>query len=653
MSTPAQTVRRLDPVLVDRIAAGEVVERPASAVKELIENAIDAGARAIEVTVEAGGRRLIRVVDDGRGMSPDDLELAVERHATSKLPGGDLTAIDTLGFRGEALPSIGAVSRLTLVTRAPEAEAGASLTVAAGLKGPVRPAPAQRGTRIEVTELFAATPARLKFLKSDRAENAAIAESLRRLAVTQPGIRFTLRADAGQPLVLPAETGPEAGLRRLAAVLGPDFAANALPVSLAREGFAVIGHVGLPTYHRGAANHIHLAVNGRPVRDRLLLGAVRGAYADTLASDRHPVLGLTILCDPEHVDVNVHPAKTEVRFREPGLVRALVVSAIHDALRRGGVRSATTGAARTLDALRPAGPGLAIHTGAAVPSLFQPSRPSPFAVGVPSVAAPPGYRRSDSWRPAPVPDPAAFDPMGEGGFGEAAQAVFERPGSSPDAAAPPQADIRPLAEPAEARDHPLGAARAQIHETYILAQTRDGLVIVDQHAAHERLVYERMKAERAAGGIARQGLLIPDVVEMSPEEADRLVAAAPDLDRLGLAVEAFGPGAVLVREVPAALVGASVRDLVTDILDALASSGDEEGGAPAAEGGPLGRRLDAVLSRMSCHGSVRAGRRLRPEEMNALLRAMEATPNSGQCNHGRPTSIELKLSDIERLFGRR
>ncbi len=410
------------------------------------------------------------------------------------------------------------------------------------------------------------------------------------------------------------------------------------------------GHVGLPTYHRGAAGYIHLVVNGRPVRDRLLLGAVRAAYADTLASDRHPVLGLAIACDPDLVDVNVHPAKTEVRFREPGLVRALVVSAIHDALRRGGARSATTGASRTLDALRPAGPALATHTGAAAPSLFRSARPSFFPAGTPSVAAPSGYRRTESWRPAPEPAEAA-PVFGEPeGFGEAAQAPFEGPA---DLAAPPQADVRLAPEAAEAVDHPLGAARAQIHETYILAQTRDGLVIVDQHAAHERLVYERMKAERARGGIARQGLLIPDVVEMSPDAAERLVAAAPDLDRLGLSIEAFGTGAVLVREVPAALIGASIRDLVTDILDALEASGDEEGGAPATEGGPLGRRLDAVLSRMSCHGSVRAGRRLRPEEMNALLREMEATPNSGQCNHGRPTSIELKLSDIERLFGRR
>ncbi|MDP4026287.1 DNA mismatch repair endonuclease MutL [Methylobacterium sp. NEAU 140] len=648
MSAPDRTadraaapVRRLDAVLVDRIAAGEVVERPASAVKELVENAIDAGAGTVDVTVEGGGRRLIRVVDDGRGMSPEDLALAVERHATSKLPGGDLAAIDTLGFRGEALPSIGAVSRLAITTRAAGAEAGASLVVAAGAKGPVRPAPAARGTRIEVTELFAATPARLKFLKSDRAENAAIGETLRRLAVASPGIRFTLRTEAGQPLVLPAETGPEGLLRRLAAVLGPDFAANALPVALAREGFSVSGHAGLPTYHRGSAGHIHLVVNGRPVRDRLLLGAVRGAYADTLASDRHPVLGLVIACEPDRVDVNVHPAKTEVRFREPGLVRALVVSAIHDAIGRGGVRAATTGAARALDALRPTAPPLSTHTGAAAPGLFRPARDRFFAPGTPSVAAPPGFFGQAPARP---PEPAAAP-----GFGEAVQAVLERPPEM----APPQADARAAETEAAALDHPLGAARAQIHETYILAQTRDGLVIVDQHAAHERLVYERLKAERAAGGIARQGLLIPDVVEMAPEAAERLAACAPDLERLGLSLEPFGPGAVLVRAVPAALSGASIRDLVTDILDALDASGLEEGGAPAAETGPLGRRLDAVLSRMSCHGSIRAGRRLRPEEMNALLRQMEATPNSGQCNHGRPTSIALKLADIERLFGRR
>ncbi|TXN82394.1 MULTISPECIES: DNA mismatch repair endonuclease MutL [Methylobacterium] len=664
MSAPAP-VRRLDPVLVDRIAAGEVVERPASAVKELVENAIDAGARSVAVTIEAGGRRLIRVVDDGAGMSADDLVLAVERHATSKLPGGDLTRIDTLGFRGEALPSIGAVSRLSITTRTAEAESGAALVVEAGLRGAVRPAPAARGTRIEVTDLFSATPARLKFLKSDRAESAAVSDILRRLAVAQPAIRFTLTSEGGTPLVLPALAGagpddPAANLARLAQVLGSDFSENALPVAMAREGFSLTGHVGLPTFHRGAANHIHFTVNGRPVRDRLLLGAVRGAYADTLRSDRHPVLGLAIACEPGLVDVNVHPAKTEVRFRDPGLVRALVVSAIHEALRRGGVRASTGVAARTLDALRPSG-GLPLtqhaltqhaltqHGGAASPSLFQAARTGAFRPGIPSVAAPSGFHR-------PASDPAY-------GFGEAAQAAFEPASDLSDPMAglaeptadlaPPAADLRSLDAAEDALDHPLGAARAQLHETYIVAQTRDGVVIVDQHAAHERLVYERMKRERASGGILRQGLLIPDVIEMAPEAAERLAAAAPELERLGLTLEGFGPGAVLVRAVPAALAGASVRDLVADILDALDASGVEEGGAGALEDGPLGRRLDAVLSRMSCHGSIRAGRRLRPEEMNALLRAMEATPNSGQCNHGRPTYVALGRHDIERLFGRR
>lgn len=647
---PRAGVRRLDPILVDRIAAGEVVERPASAVKELVENAIDAGARAIEVTIEAGGRRLIRVVDDGIGMGAEDLALAVERHATSKLPDGDLTRIGSLGFRGEALPSIGAVSRLAITSRTADGE-GVSLTVESGAKGPVRPAPAARGTRIEVTDLFAATPARLKFLKSDRAETAAVAEVLRRLAVAQPQVRFTLRTESGSPTVFPAEneTGEAALLRRLGSVLGPDFPGNAVPLSMAREGFSLEGHVGLPTFHRGAGTHIHFVVNGRPVRDRLLLGAVRGAYADTMSSDRHPVLALYLACEPGLVDVNVHPAKTELRFREPGLVRALVVSAIHEALRRAGARSSTTGARAALDALRPnisgiGGPGIGasvgegrftVHTGASAPSLMP--RPARTLFSGPSLAAPAGWR-------APAP---------QAGFSETPQAAFVHD-RAPSDLAPPSADLRPQAETEDAEAHPLGAARAQIHGTYIVAQTRDGIVLVDQHAAHERLVYERLKAERAGGGVARQGLLIPDVVEMAPDAADRLVEAAPELERLGLSLEAFGPGAVLVRAVPAALAGGSVKNLVLDVLDALEASGVEEGGpAGAGDPDPVSRRLDALLSRMSCHGSIRAGRRLKPEEMNALLRQMEATPLSGSCNHGRPTFVSLGLADIERLFGRR
>ncbi|QRE72372.1 DNA mismatch repair endonuclease MutL [Methylobacterium aquaticum] len=650
-------VRRLDPVLVDRIAAGEVVERPASAVKELVENAVDAGAASIAVTIAAGGRKLIRVVDDGGGMGPDDLALAVERHATSKLPDGDLERIETLGFRGEALPSIGAVARLAITSRVPGAESGHVIVVDAGHKGPVRPAAAQPGTRIEVTDLFAATPARLKFLKSDRAEATAVGEILRRLAVAHPQIRFTLTGEGSSSsgLVFPAETGAGSWLRRLVAVLGPEFGQNSAPLSLEREAFALDGHVGLPTFHRAAATHVHFVVNGRPVRDRLLLSAVRGAYADVMASDRHPVLALALTCDPALVDVNVHPAKTEVRFRDPGLVRGLIVSAIHEALRREGGRSSGTVASRTLESLRPQQAPLPMPGSASISSVTMPSaalRQQPASLFARrDETAPSRSGRSEgaagdlgqvSWEApwgAREPDQAAYEAP-PAGFAEGHQAQFAGD------LALPSADQRlppPEAGAGLAEQHPLGAARAQLHETYIVAQTRDGIVIVDQHAAHERLVYERLKREREGGGIARQILLIPEVVELDPVEADRLADAADALQDLGLVLEAFGHGAVLVREVPSALAGGSLRSLLTDVVDALT-----EGGAD-----PLARRLDAVLSRMSCHGSIRAGRRLRPEEMNALLREMEATPFSGQCNHGRPTYVELKLSDVERLFGRR
>jgi DNA mismatch repair protein MutL len=610
-------VRRLDPVLVDRIAAGEVVERPAAAVKELVENAIDAGAGAIEVTVEGGGRKLIRVVDDGAGMAPGDLALAVERHATSKLPDGDLSRIGTLGFRGEALPSIGAVARLSILTRTAEAPVGSAIVVEAGLKGPVRPAPASIGTRIEVADLFAATPARLKFLKSDRAEAQAVAEVVRRLAVAHPQIRFALSGDHLSAMTYAPEAEGEHGLlRRLARVLGAEFSDNAVAVDQARENLRLSGQIGLPTFHRGSGAHIHFVVNGRPVRDKLLIGAVRGAYADVMPRDRYPVLALFIDCDPAIVDVNVHPAKTEVRFRDPAHMRGLVVSALKDALARAGFRAATTGGARTLDALRPATappprPGL-------LAGRVPPARPAPALAG---------------WQ-APY-ETATLERLA--GFEAPGQAAFT-------SFAPPSADIRPIVAPADHEDAPLGAARAQLHGTYIVAQTADGIVIVDQHAAHERLVYERLKREREAAGIARQLLLIPEVVDLDPVDADRLLVAAKGLETLGLAIESFGHGAVLVREVPAALAGGRIKALVQDIADAL-SEWD------AAS--PLEERLDAVLSRMACHGSVRAGRRLKPEEMNALLREMEATPFSGQCNHGRPTYVELKLADIERLFGRR
>jgi DNA mismatch repair protein MutL len=604
------TVRRLDPVLVDRIAAGEVIERPAAAVKELVENAIDAGATAIAVTIAAGGRELIRVVDDGAGMTPDDLALAVERHATSKLPDGDLFAIDTLGFRGEALPSIGSVARLSIVSRRRDAAQGTALLVEAGEKGVLRPAAAAPGTRIEVSDLFAFTPARLKFLKSDRAEAQAVAEMLRRLAIAHPAIRFSLEGEHVSAFDWPAEAksvadlGEDGQLRRLARALGRDFPENALRLGAEREGFAISGFAGLPTFHRGTSAGVHLAVNGRPVRDKLLLSAVRGAYADVLPSDRHPVLFLDVACEPRLVDVNVHPAKSEVRFRDPALVRGLVVSGLKAALAEAGHRATTTGGARTLEAFR------AVFAGTGQGTITRPNLPA-----VPDWAAP-------------------------------ASALAEAPQAGFAGFAAPSADARAhAAEPAaDALDRPLGAARAQLHETYIVAQTRQGVVLVDQHAAHERLVYERLKAERARSGIARQPLLLPEVVELDPVDADRLMLAADDLATLGLVLESFGPGAVLVREAPSQLAGGNLQRLVRDVADALAEDGTA---------GSLERRLDHVLATMACHNSVRAGRRLRPEEMDALLREMEVTPNSGQCNHGRPTYVELKLADIEKLFGRR
>ncbi|UVF18743.1 DNA mismatch repair endonuclease MutL [Microvirga terrae] len=614
-------VRRLDPILVDRIAAGEVVERPAAAVKELVENAVDAGATSIEIAVEAGGRRLIRIVDDGRGMTPEDLELAVERHATSKLPDGDLFSINTLGFRGEALPSIGAVARLSIVTRTAEAETGSSILVEAGVKGPVRPAPASKGTRVEVTDLFSATPARLKFLKSDRSEAQAVAEIVKRLAVAHPTIRFTLSGEHLTAFTCPPEEPGEHGfLRRLSRVLGAEFHENAMSIGVEREGVRLTGFASLPTYHRGTGTAIHFVVNGRPVRDKLLLGAVRGAYADVMASDRHPVLAIMIDLDPRAVDVNVHPAKTEVRFRDPAFVRGFVVGALKEAITRYSFRASSTGGARALESLRPQG---ALPMRPSYPHRTHAIRPtSAFA----------------NWQ-APLDAPERPSAPASG--------FADRQASLSDLSVP-SADSRAAThevEP-EAGEAPLGAARAQLHGTYIVAQTQDGIVIVDQHAAHERLVYERLKRERASAGIARQLLLIPEVVDLDPVDADRVLAEASSLEGLGLVVEPFGHGALLVREVPSALAGGRIKALVQDVADALA-----EWGQGAAS--PLEERLDAVLSRMSCHGSIRAGRRMRPEEMNALLREMEATPLSGQCNHGRPTYVELKLTDIERLFGRR
>jgi DNA mismatch repair protein MutL len=594
------TIRLLPPNLVNRIAAGEVVERPAAAVKELVENAIDAGAARIEVHLREGGRALIAVSDDGVGMTSEELVLAVERHATSKLPGDDLLDLRWLGFRGEALPSIAAVSRLAITSRARGAAEAWRLAVEGGAKMPPAPAALPFGTRVEVRDLFYATPARLKFLRGERAEQLACVDAVERLAMAHPAIGFRLLAEGDRPLAdVAAEPGElfDARLARLSAVLGRDFAANAMRIAAEREGIRLQGYAGVPTFHRATAQHQYLFVNGRPVRDRLLYGAVRGAYQDFLARDRHPVLALFLDLPPREVDVNVHPTKAEVRFRDAGLVRGLIVGALKHALAEAGHRAATTAADAALGAFRPG-----------------------------------------------VLGPTSAVPRG---LAEAAAAYFA-PTRDPDTPALPGLDApsAPAADAGEAvASFPLGVARAQLHATYIVAQTRDGIVIVDQHAAHERLVYERMKAMLENGGVARQGLLLPEVVELEqPAAVERLVARAGELAELGLQLEAFGPGAVIVRAVPALLGDTDVAGLVRDLADELAELGE----APALKG-----KLEAVCGAMACHGSIRAGRRLLTEEMNALLRQMEATPYSGQCNHGRPTYVELKLADIERLFGRR
>ncbi len=605
-------VRQLPEGIVNRIAAGEVVERPASVVKELVENALDAGAHRIDVLTDGGGRRLIRVTDDGAGMTRADLELAVERHATSKLAGDDLLAISTLGFRGEALPSIGAVARLTITTRHADEPHAWSLTLDAGAKADAKPAALTRGTSVEVRDLFHATPARLKFLKSDRAEAEAVRDVVRRLAMSRPDVAFTLAGEERAPVTWNADADR---LTRLGDVLGADFRANAIAIQNERDGVGVSGFAALPTLTRANSLGQYLFVNGRPVRDKLLVGAVRAAYADYLPRDRHPLLALFVTLDAREVDVNVHPAKTEVRFRDGGLVRGLIVRALKEALAREGQRAASTGGGATIAAFRP-------------------------------LEAPP--RGGYDWRRSPArPDPRGYPPVSYAqmrggiaalGFAEAAQAAFDVGAPSADAR------IESFQPAPDLIDNPLGAARAQVHETYIVAQTRDGLVIVDQHAAHERIVYERMKAALEQSGVARQILLIPEIVELDEHDAARLVARADDLTRFGLALDAFGPGAVAVRETPSMLGEVDVQGLVRDLAEHLAEWDDEL---------PLERRLMHVSATMACHGSVRAGRRLKPEEMNALLREMEAVPNSGQCNHGRPTYVELKLGDIERLFGRR
>lgn len=603
-------IRRLSEGTVNRIAAGEVVERPASAVKELVENALDAGARRIDIAASEGGAALIVVEDDGEGMGADDLAVAIERHATSKLDETDLMKISTMGFRGEALPSIGAVAHMAIASRTADGEAHQVVVDGGRLDG-VSPtgfrARGQHGTRVEVRDLFYATPARLKFLKSVRSEDLAILDVVKRLAMARADVAFRLDLDGKRVLDVSAEADLFAGrIKRLSRLMGREFAENSVPVDVEREGVRITGYAGLPTYNRANAQMQYLFVGGRPVRDKLLIGAVRGAYADFLARDRHPALALFLDCAPSFVDVNVHPAKAEVRFRDGGLVRGLIVSGLKAALVAADRRTSTTIAEATMAALKP-------HTGTA------------------AAFAPPAVGWAEAGRTYLAQAPAASRPA----------ALMDLPPAAP---ATVWAPTVAAAEPPATTDYPLGLARAQLHETYIVSQTTDGIVIVDQHAAHERLTYEKIKQAMAQGAVATQPLLVPQVVDLDPAEVTRLAAHAAEFAELGLVVEAFGPDAVLVRETPALLGTTDAAALIRDLADDLAEHGT---------GLSLQERLAAVAATMACHGSVRAGRRLSAEEMNALLREMEATPHSGECSHGRPTYVELKLKDIERLFGRR
>ena len=621
-------IRQLPPDAVNRIAAGEVVERPAAAVKELVENALDAGATSISVSIEEGGLKRICIEDDGCGMSADDMLMALERHATSKLVPGedgriDLLNIHTMGFRGEALPSIASVSRMSLTSRAEGEDASEVFVEAGRVEGP-KPAAwtgrGETGTRIEVRDLFHATPARLKFMKSERAESMAVTDAVKRLAMANAGVSVSLESN-GRNVFRYAAHAPtaEGHLERLGAIMGREFRENALAIDAERDGVTLSGFAGLPTLNRGNAQYQFLFVNGRPVKDRMLTGVIRAAYQDFLARDRHPMAALFVGCDPELVDVNVHPAKTEVRFRDAGNVRGLIIGSLRHTLAAAGHRASTTVAGYALGRMQ--GEDIQPQRDTPLPqpsvwdrsSLFRdshgnaPSRPRPQA----------------DWQPAPPAPGLAED------------------GPRYDA---PSARVE-TGTGAVQHDFPLGVARAQLHATYVVAQTRDGIVIVDQHAAHERLVYEQMKAQMAADGVKRQALLIPEIVELAEDEANRVLERAEELAEMGLEIEAFGSGAVCVRATPALFGNMDAAGLIRDLADDLAEY--EEGLA-------LKERFEDVMGNMACRGgAVRAGRRLNAEEMNALLRQMEATPYSGQCNHGRPTYVELKLADIERLFGRR
>ena len=611
------SIRRLPSETVNRIAAGEVVERPASVIKELVENAIDAGARQVDIRYEDGGRAVITITDDGKGMSRDELPIAIERHATSKLSPNevgewDLLNIGTMGFRGEALPSIGSVSRLTITSQTESDDSAWEISVEGGTESKPRPAPrvGMHGTRVDVRDLFYATPARLKFLKSERSESLAISDIVKRLAMANPSVGMTLSNGNRTTLKVARQSDDQEGrLARLASILGADFGQNSIEIDKEREGIHLTGFAGLPTYSRGNSQHQYLFVNGRPVKDKLLHGALRGAYQDFLARDRHPVVALYIDLPSDHVDVNVHPAKTEVRFRNPGLVRGLIVSALRHSLAAAGHRASTTVSDYALGKIQAEQPQYA----------FQQN------YNRPPHAAP--YRHDPAMQPL-------VDGMTTNDYGFSAKVEEGGETYIPQSGQASQ----------DFTANPLGAARAQLHETYVVAQTRDGIVIVDQHAAHERLVYERMKVAMAGQGVARQALLIPDIVDLGETDAARVLARAEELAEMGLIIEPFGTGAVAVRETPALLGEMNIQSLLRDLADDISEYD---------EALSLKEKFEHVCGTMACHGSVRAGRRLNGAEMNALLRDMEATPHSGQCNHGRPTYVELKLADIERLFGRR
>ncbi|WP_420605471.1 DNA mismatch repair endonuclease MutL [Novosphingopyxis sp.] len=633
------SIRRLPESLVNRIAAGEVVERPASALKELVENAIDAGATNIAIRLGSGGLGLIEVADDGCGMNRAEMELALERHATSKLPEsllGDTDAlelVETLGFRGEALPSIASVARLTIESRPSASEGkgddGWSRIVDHGRPAGEGPAAIPLGTRVRVEELFAKVPARRKFLRTPRSEYAAALDIVKRLAMARPEIGFTLDHDGRRTLaVQPGMSGPE----RVAALTTPGLAENSVAVDLERDGVVLGGVASLPTFNRGVGDHQYLFVNGRPVKDRLLTGAVRGAYADMLARDRHAVLALFLDVPPDAVDVNVHPAKTEVRFRDPQMIRGLIVSGLRRALEAAGFRSISHAAAGA-EALWRQEP----VREAPDATFFSPSRLREglgVGFGGPGSMLGSATAMSELASLAPTPDPSRER--------EGSSSAFHEP-RTPFAAPMGRAEVATEAVPAAA-SHPLGVARGQVAKTYIVAEAEDGLVIVDQHAAHERLVLERMRAMAGEGDVPAQRLLMPEVIEIEETGCDRLKARAEELSAFGLELERFGPGAMLVRAVPAMLGDGDVRGLIEDLADELAAYD---------EALSLKERIDHVAATIACHGSVRAGRVLGVAEMNRLLRDMEATPRSGQCNHGRPTWVKLGHNDIEKLFGRK